>query len=64
MQIYGPESSGKTTLAMAAVAEVHRVGGQAMLFDAEHAYNAEYCKVRSPLHLCLPLPALTPEQPS
>jgi recombination protein RecA len=44
IEIYGPESSGKTTLAMAAVAEVHRVGGQAMLFDAEHAYNAEYCK--------------------
>ena len=47
LQIYGPESSGKTTLAMAAIAAVQKAGGNALLIDAEHAFNAEYCQVPS-----------------
>ena len=42
IEIYGPESSGKTTLALHAVAEVQRQGGQAAFVDAEHALDAAY----------------------
>ncbi|KAL8142287.1 hypothetical protein V2J09_015319 [Rumex salicifolius] len=44
VEIYGPESSGKTTLALHAMAEVQRQGGNAMLVDAEHAFDAAYSK--------------------
>ena len=42
--MYGPESSGKTTLAYHAMAEVQRAGGTAALIDAEHAFDPTYCK--------------------
>src|ERR671913_559449 len=42
LEIYGPESSGKTTLALHIVAEAQRVGGVAAYIDAEHAMDAEY----------------------
>src|ERR671917_633539 len=42
IEIYGPESSGKTTLALHIVAEAQRVGGVAAYIDAEHAMDAEY----------------------
>lgn len=42
IEIYGPESSGKTTLALHAVAEVQKNGGTAAFIDAEHALDPEY----------------------
>jgi recombination protein RecA len=42
VEIYGPEASGKTTLALHIVAEAQRVGGIAAYIDAEHAMDAEY----------------------
>lgn len=42
VEIYGPESSGKTTLALHAVAEIQRTGGLAAFIDAEHAVDPEY----------------------
>src|SRR5690625_4433299 len=39
VEIYGPESSGKTTLALHAIAEVQRQGGTAAFIDAEHALD-------------------------
>lgn len=42
IEIYGPESSGKTTLALHAVAEVQKKGGKAAFIDAEHALDPEY----------------------
>jgi recombination protein RecA len=42
IEIYGPESSGKTTLALHIVAEAQKVGGVAAYIDAEHAMDAEY----------------------
>lgn len=42
IEIYGPESSGKTTLALHAVAEAQKPGGIAAYVDAEHAMDAEY----------------------
>ena len=45
LQVYGPESSGKTTLALHAMAEVQKSGGTAALIDAEHAFDPEYSKV-------------------
>lgn len=42
VEIYGPESSGKTTLALHAVAEVQKTGGLAAFIDAEHAVDPEY----------------------
>ncbi|XP_056699199.1 DNA repair protein recA homolog 1, chloroplastic isoform X2 [Spinacia oleracea] len=44
VEIYGPESSGKTTLALHAIAEIQKMGGNAMLVDAEHAFDAAYSK--------------------
>jgi len=43
-EIYGPESSGKTTLALHVVAEAQRLGGIAAFIDAEHALDAIYAK--------------------
>jgi len=42
IEIYGPESSGKTTLALHAIAEVQRRGGTAAFIDAEHAIDVTY----------------------
>ncbi len=42
IEIYGPESSGKTTVALHAIAEVQRLGGQAAFIDAEHALDPQY----------------------
>lgn len=44
IEIYGPESSGKTTVALHAVAEVQKRGGQAAFIDAEHALDPVYAK--------------------
>lgn len=44
IEIYGPESSGKTTVALHAVAEVQKRGGQAAFIDAEHALDPAYAK--------------------
>jgi recombination protein RecA len=44
VEIYGPESSGKTTLASHMVAEVQKQGGVAAFIDAEHAFDPEYGK--------------------
>lgn len=44
IEIYGPESSGKTTLALHAVAEVQKSGGVAAYVDAEHALDPEYAQ--------------------
>lgn len=42
IEIYGPESSGKTTLAMHIIAEAQKVGGRCAFIDAEHAFDSEY----------------------
>ncbi|UQZ37291.1 recombinase RecA [Paenibacillus sp. PK3_47] len=42
IEVYGPESSGKTTVALHAIAEVQKVGGQAAFIDAEHALDPKY----------------------
>ncbi|HET8542575.1 MAG TPA: recombinase RecA [Anaeromyxobacter sp.] len=44
VEIYGPESSGKTTLALHAIAEVQRQGGVAAFVDAEHALDVTYAR--------------------
>ncbi|MBI2589822.1 recombinase RecA [Candidatus Berkelbacteria bacterium] len=44
IEIYGPESSGKTTLAMHITAEAQKLGGLAAFIDAEHAFNPEYAR--------------------
>lgn len=43
-EIYGPESSGKTTLALHVVAEAQRIGGTAAFIDAEHALDTSYAE--------------------
>jgi recombination protein RecA len=44
VEIYGPESSGKTTLALHVVAEVQKAGGTAAFVDAEHALDPQYAR--------------------
>lgn len=44
IEIYGPESSGKTTIALHAIAEVQKTGGTAAFIDAEHALDPAYAK--------------------
>ncbi len=44
VEIYGPESSGKTTLALSTIAEIQRHGGAAAFIDAEHALDPQYAK--------------------
>lgn len=44
IEIFGPESSGKTTVALHIVAEVQKAGGEAAFIDAEHALDPEYAK--------------------
>jgi recombination protein RecA len=43
-EIYGPESSGKTTLALQVIAEAQKTGGMAAFVDAEHALDAQYAQ--------------------
>ncbi len=45
IEIYGPESGGKTTLALHCVAECQKAGGLALFIDAEHAMDTEYARV-------------------
>lgn len=44
VEIYGPESGGKTTMALQAIAEVQKIGGNAAFIDAEHALDPIYAK--------------------
>lgn len=44
IEIYGPESSGKTTLALTAIAECQKAGGTAAFVDAEHALDVDYAR--------------------
>jgi recombination protein RecA len=44
IEVYGPESSGKTTLALHAIAEAQKMGGIAAFIDAEHALDPQYAK--------------------
>jgi recombination protein RecA len=44
VEIFGPESSGKTTLSLQVIAEAQKTGGLAAFIDAEHALDAEYAK--------------------
>ena len=44
IEIYGPESSGKTTLALHAIAEAQKAGGIAAFIDAEHAFDSTYAQ--------------------
>lgn len=44
IEIYGPESSGKTTFALQAIAEVQKQGGRAAFIDAEHALDPDYAR--------------------
>ncbi|HWN30337.1 MAG TPA: recombinase RecA [Burkholderiales bacterium] len=44
VEIYGPESSGKTTLALQVIAEMQKLGGTAAFIDAEHALDPQYSK--------------------
>ncbi len=42
VEVYGPESSGKTTLTLQVIAQAQRMGGQAAFIDAEHALDPQY----------------------
>ena len=44
VEIYGPESSGKTTLTLHAIAEIQKAGGTAAFIDAEHALDPSYAQ--------------------
>src|SRR5436190_11896801 len=44
IEIFGPESSGKTTLSLQVIAEAQKAGGMAAFVDAEHALNAQYAQ--------------------
>jgi len=44
VEIYGPESSGKTTLTLHVIAEMQKLGGVAAFIDAEHALDVQYAK--------------------
>ena len=44
IEVFGPESSGKTTIALHAIAEVQKIGGRAAFIDAEHALDPVYAK--------------------
>lgn len=58
IEIYGPESSGKTTLAIHAIAQAQKNGGIAAIIDAEHAFDRTYAK-----HLGVNLDSLLISQP-
>lgn len=59
VEIYGPESSGKTTLTLQAIAEVQKAGGSAAFIDAEHALDPSYAQA-----LGVDINALLLSQPS
>src|SRR5579863_4635121 len=44
VEVFGPESSGKTTLALQVIAQAHKLGGTAAFIDAEHALDAGYAR--------------------
>ena len=44
IEIYGPESSGKTTMTLHVIAEMQKIGGTAAFIDAEHALDPSYAK--------------------
>ena len=44
MEIYGPESSGKTTLTLQVIAQMQKSGGTAAFIDAEHALDPQYAQ--------------------
>jgi recombination protein RecA len=44
IEIFGPESSGKTTLAISTIAQAQKIGGNCAFIDAEHAFDPEYAK--------------------
>ena len=44
VEIYGPESSGKTTLALSIIAEAQKMGGEAAFIDAEHALDPAHAR--------------------
>src|SRR6202521_2615850 len=44
VEIYGPESSGKTTLTLQVIAEMQKLGGMAAFIDAEHALDPQYAE--------------------
>ena len=44
IEIYGPESSGKTSLALCVLAEAQRVGDTVAMIDAEHAFDQQYAR--------------------
>ena len=44
VEIYGPESSGKTTLTLSVIAEMQKINGSAAFIDAEHALDPKYAK--------------------
>ncbi|VAX34808.1 RecA protein [hydrothermal vent metagenome] len=44
VEIYGPESSGKTTLTLSVISQMQKMGGTAAFIDAEHAFDASYAK--------------------
>src|SRR5438309_10230609 len=51
VEIYGPESSGKTTLTLQVIAQMQKIGGTAAFIDAEHALDAQYAqKIGGNLH--------------
>ena len=58
IEIYGPESSGKTTLTLHIIAEAQKTGGKAAFIDAEHALDPEYAK-----HLGVDINELLVSQP-
>ena len=58
IEIFGPESSGKTTLALQAIAEAQKLGGEAAFIDAEHALDPVYAK-----HLGVDIDNLIVSQP-
>lgn len=47
IEIYGNESSGKTTLALQAIAQCQKTGGKCAYIDAEHALNSKYCQANN-----------------
>src|SRR5205807_6585837 len=44
VEVYGPESSGKTTLTLQVISEMQRIGGTCAFIDAEHALDAQYAQ--------------------
>ena len=58
VEVYGPESSGKTTLALHMIAEAQKMGGEAAFIDAEHALDPVYAK-----HLGVDIDNLIVSQP-